>query len=251
MAFPPGVNAAISAWHHWPPKFRQQGLGRAQRLGKAGERFDLSLVVGGLDHVVGDHQQAVGRHQGLGVVGLFEAAAGHRHDARVRVGQIDLVLRPGPGHRPLGWRPPGLRPVFSASSARASSFASYSARSRSRRSRARASITALASGDAGQTILAPGQPRAPTSRRAHPPHRPPPPTPSTPPPRPSTGLRARRRVSTTARCAGSRWRAPWCRPAPPAELQHPGWASSSTSTNSPSIRSSKRRRNAAMVSWSG
>ena len=37
-----------------------------------------------------------------GVVGLFEAAAGHRHDARVRVGQIDLVLRPGPGHRRIG-----------------------------------------------------------------------------------------------------------------------------------------------------
>ena len=88
MAFPAGrdqrrdlgLGAGVHVGLAEVAAVRQQGLGRAQRLGKAGERFqrrlDLSLVVGGLDHVVGDHQQAVGRHQGLGVVGLFEAAAG-------------------------------------------------------------------------------------------------------------------------------------------------------------------------------
>ncbi len=169
MAFPAGrdqrrdlgLGAGVHVGLAEVAAVRQQGLGRAQRLGKAGERFqrrlDLSLVVGGLDHVVGDHQQAVGRHQGLGVVGLFEAAAGHRHDARVRVGQIDLVLRPGPGHRRLGW---------TAARLAARLLGLLRARLELRlvlgpfplKAFARPRLDhRLGLGDAGQTILAPGQ----------------------------------------------------------------------------------------------
>jgi len=46
----------------------QQGLGAPQRLAKSGElvqrRCDLLLVIGGLNHIVGDHQHAARRHRG-------------------------------------------------------------------------------------------------------------------------------------------------------------------------------------------
>ena len=169
---------------------------------------------------------------------------------RVRVGQIDLVLRPGarPGGG-SGERPPGLRPVFSAFSARASSFASYSARSRSRRSRARASITALASAMRARRSSRRAEflgHRHPG--RAHPPHRPPPPTPSTPPPRPPQPGFELAVFPRAARCP-ARVGVPTLVPDPAAtvpsfsisRLDRPGPAAAPRRT-APSIR---RRENAA------
>ena len=63
-------------------------------------RLDLLLVVGRLNHIGRHHQQAARRHRRLRVVALIEAAARHRHDARLFVGEIDLIVRP----RPLGRR---------------------------------------------------------------------------------------------------------------------------------------------------
>ena len=58
------------------------------------------LVIWGLNHIDSNHQQTSRRHGGLRVVALFEAASRHRHDARVFVGEINLIAR----QRPLGWR---------------------------------------------------------------------------------------------------------------------------------------------------
>jgi len=44
-------------------------------------RLQLLLVVGGLHHLGGDHQQAASGDDRLGVVTLLEPAARHRHDA--------------------------------------------------------------------------------------------------------------------------------------------------------------------------
>ena len=55
----------------------------------------------GLDDVVDDHQHAAGGDRRLGIVGLLEAAAGDRHDARLLIGQVDLVLWIGPRRRRL------------------------------------------------------------------------------------------------------------------------------------------------------
>src|SRR5208282_1258014 len=54
---------------------------------------ELLLVVGRLTHSVRHHQQASRRHGGLRVVALVEAAAGHRHDARLLVGQVGAAPR--------------------------------------------------------------------------------------------------------------------------------------------------------------
>ena len=68
----------------------QQGLGLAEVLRQgvdpAQHRFELLFVIGRLDDVGRDHQQAARRHHGLGVVALLEAAARHRHDAALSVG---------------------------------------------------------------------------------------------------------------------------------------------------------------------
>ena len=83
---------------------RQQSFGLAQGLGQcvdlAQHRLDLVLVVGRLDHVGRHHQQAADGDRRLRVVALIEAAAGHRHDAQVFIGQIDLIAR----QLPLGRR---------------------------------------------------------------------------------------------------------------------------------------------------
>ena len=85
-------------------RVRQQRFGVAQcfrqRADLVQHRLDLPLVVRGLNHIDGDDQQASRGDGGLRVVALVEAAAGHRHDARFFVGEIDLIVRP----RPLGWR---------------------------------------------------------------------------------------------------------------------------------------------------
>ncbi len=51
----------------------------------------LLLVVRGLNNIGGNHQKAALRHRSLRVVALLEAAAGYRHDARLFVGEIDLI----------------------------------------------------------------------------------------------------------------------------------------------------------------
>jgi hypothetical protein len=85
---------------------RQQHVRFAQFVRKRIEiiqyRFDLLLVVGGLNHIRGDRQQAVRRHR-LRVVALLEAAAGYRHDARVFIGQIDLIRGEPPFDRGRRW----------------------------------------------------------------------------------------------------------------------------------------------------
>ena len=79
---------------------------RSQRLGLCRERLqhrlDLLLVVRCLRHPGTDHQHGRGIHRRLGVVGLFEPTARHRHDARLFVGEIDLVGGLRPGFRSLG-----------------------------------------------------------------------------------------------------------------------------------------------------
>src|SRR5713226_261872 len=69
---------------------RLSQIGR-QCLDPLQHRLDLLLVVGGLNHDRGAHQKAVGCHHRLSVVALLEPVAGHRHDARLFVGQIDLT----------------------------------------------------------------------------------------------------------------------------------------------------------------
>jgi hypothetical protein len=51
------------------------------------------LVVRGLNHLRGDDEKAVRRHHRLSVVALLEPPARHRHDARIFIGQIDLIRR--------------------------------------------------------------------------------------------------------------------------------------------------------------
>jgi hypothetical protein len=58
-------------------------------------RRELPLIAGCLDDIGRNHQQATRRHYGLSVVALLEAAACNRHDARLFVGQIDLIGRLG------------------------------------------------------------------------------------------------------------------------------------------------------------
>ncbi len=94
---------------------RQQAFGLAQFFGKSLDliqhRFALLLVVGRLAHSARHHQQASRRHRGLGVVALVEAAAGHGHDARLFIGQVDLVIRARPLDRGFGRLAPGLFPA--------------------------------------------------------------------------------------------------------------------------------------------
>ena len=77
-----------------------------------------------------------------------------RESASVR---LTWSFGPGPATGGSGGRPPGLRPVFSAFSARASSFASYSAPFPLKAFARPRLDHRLGLGDAGQTILAPGQ----------------------------------------------------------------------------------------------
>ena len=77
-------------------EFRGQGVELVQHW------LDLLLVIGRLDDIAGDHQQAIRRHCGLGIVALIKAAAGDRHDARCVIGQIDLVGGPRTRSRGFG-----------------------------------------------------------------------------------------------------------------------------------------------------
>ena len=54
-----------------------------------------------MNNIDGNHQKTALRHCSLRVVALLETAAGYRHDARLFVGEIDLIgkqrtLRRGP-----------------------------------------------------------------------------------------------------------------------------------------------------------
>ena len=96
-------------------RIRQQAFGLAQFVGKSLDlvqhRFELLLVVGRLAHGARHHQQTSRRHRGLGVVALIKAAAGHRHDAQLLVGQVDLVVGPRPFERRFGRLAAGLFPA--------------------------------------------------------------------------------------------------------------------------------------------
>ena len=82
----------------------------------------MLFVVGGLHAIGGDHQQAVGRHRGLRVIALLEPAAGHRHDPRALVAQVDLVSGPATGG--TGGLPPGFLPRALVLASRAAILAS-------------------------------------------------------------------------------------------------------------------------------
>src|SRR5665647_743162 len=76
-------------------QFFRQGVDLAEH------RFELLLVVRGLNNIDGNYQKTALRHCSLRVVALLETAAGYRHDARLFVGEIDLIgkqrtLRRGP-----------------------------------------------------------------------------------------------------------------------------------------------------------
>jgi hypothetical protein len=105
----------------------KQGFGFAQNFWQSNDlvqhRFELLLVVGGLHHINGHHQQAALGHHRLDVVALLEPAACHRHDAGFFVGQIDLIGRLRAFHRRLRRLTTGLLPVASILASRASTFA--------------------------------------------------------------------------------------------------------------------------------
>ena len=69
-----------------------------QGAGPGQHRFELLLVVGRLNHIARNHQQAAFRYDGLSVVALLEAAARNRHDARFFVAVAQNV--PERGQRP-------------------------------------------------------------------------------------------------------------------------------------------------------
>ncbi len=77
-----------------------------QRADLLQHRFDLVLVVGRLNHIDGHDQKTSRCDRGLRIVALIEAAARHRHDARLRVRQVDLIGR----QRPFGRRRRRLAP---------------------------------------------------------------------------------------------------------------------------------------------
>jgi hypothetical protein len=113
--------AEISGIRQQPAHFAQFAR---QRADPVRHRFDLPLVVGRLNHIRGDQQQAVRRHRRLCTATLLKVAAGNWHDARVFFGQIDLI----PGERPLGrrrgWFAAGFLSVTAVFARRAASFAS-------------------------------------------------------------------------------------------------------------------------------
>ena len=73
----------------------EQRGGRAEGLGQRTQGLEhgheLALVVARLGQAGGEHQHRVGVDRGLRVVALLKAPARCRHDARVRIGEIDLV----------------------------------------------------------------------------------------------------------------------------------------------------------------
>ncbi len=66
-------------------------------------RLDLLLVVGGLGDMRDEDQHRFGIDHRLGVVALLETAAGHLHDPRLFVGQVDLIIRARAGLGRLRW----------------------------------------------------------------------------------------------------------------------------------------------------
>ncbi len=82
--------------------------GQRRNLLERGHHF--ALVIAGLRDVRGDHHHRLDVHAGLGVVALLEAAAGHRHDARLLVRQVDLVAVLGSGLGRLRVPPARLLP---------------------------------------------------------------------------------------------------------------------------------------------
>jgi len=55
-------------------------------------RSDLLFFVGCLRDLGAQHQEALGSHRRLSVVALIKAPARHRHDARVLIGEVGLLL---------------------------------------------------------------------------------------------------------------------------------------------------------------
>src|SRR5574337_2175799 len=90
----------------------QQCLGRAppggQRLQRRQRRLHLLLIVAGLGDILCEDQHRLGVDHGLTVVALIKAAAGYLHDARVFVGQINLIVGAWTGLRRLGRLAAGL-----------------------------------------------------------------------------------------------------------------------------------------------
>src|ERR1700687_4580422 len=90
----------------------KQGIDLTQALGEGFQLLEhglkLLLVDAGVSKPGAHNQQAFGVHRDLRVIGLVKAPAGHRHDARIGIGQIDLVLGPRPGLGRLGFDSAGL-----------------------------------------------------------------------------------------------------------------------------------------------
>nr|WP_295543589.1 hypothetical protein [uncultured Thiohalocapsa sp.] len=79
----------------------QQGIDRAQDFGQGIEtlqgRGDLLLVIGVVGGVLLNDEMRCRIDPGLCVIGLLEAAAGGGYDARLGIGEVDLVFWFGPG----------------------------------------------------------------------------------------------------------------------------------------------------------
>ncbi len=110
--FESGLPASLDIHRAEIAGIRQQRFGRAQLFGQSLDlvqhRFELLLVVWRLNHIGRNDQQAPRGHDGLRVVALLEAPARRRHDARILVGEIGLVLRQRPFDRRRGRLAAGL-----------------------------------------------------------------------------------------------------------------------------------------------
>ena len=174
MAFPTGrdqrCDLGLGAGVHVglaevaPVNDKQGQIERAQRLGKAGERFQrfgsiCRLSLGAPETTsLATTSRLLQPPPGLGRCRPVRSrlpATGMMRE--IRVGQIDhWSFGPGTAIIGSGGRTPGLRPVFSAFSARASSFASDSNPFQLKAFARPRLDHILDLGDAGQTILAPG-----------------------------------------------------------------------------------------------
>src|SRR5271154_3962989 len=95
--FDPRLLASLDIRRAEITRVRQQRFGFAQFFGQGADLaehgLELLLVVWRLNDIDSNHQHASHRHGGLRVITLLKAAAGHRHDARLFVGEIDLIAR--------------------------------------------------------------------------------------------------------------------------------------------------------------
>ena len=92
-----GLGAGIDIGRAEVAAIGQQRIGPSHFVGQGRDlvdhRRELLFVVGRLHHLGHNHQQAAFSDEGLRIVALLEPATGHRHDARILVGQVPFDER--------------------------------------------------------------------------------------------------------------------------------------------------------------